>query len=245
MNTYHYTYLITNLNPITEEKYYIGVRTCHCEIENDTYMGSCSCLSNDITENGIGQYEKVIIQEFNERSVALAHEIQLHKEYNVGANPIFYNKAKQTSTGFDIQGNVHVGNKISETRLDPYWQATVGNEAFAKQRATKADPDWQATTGKDQAAKISQKRKGTQFGKDNPNFGNKMSAESKEIISKANKGRTAHNKGIPCSELKKANIAAGLKGKRWYNNGETRVYVFPEDKPVGYWPGLKLNKEEK
>jgi len=36
-----------------------------------------------------------------------------------------------------------------------------------------------------------------------------------------------------------------LKGKRWYNNGETRVYVFPEDKPAGFWPGLKLTKKDK
>ncbi|MGL5075681.1 MAG: hypothetical protein ACRDBG_07540 [Waterburya sp.] len=34
----------------------------------------------------------------------MEHEIELHNRYNVGTNPIFANRAKQKSTGFDTTG---------------------------------------------------------------------------------------------------------------------------------------------
>jgi hypothetical protein len=235
----HYTYLITNLNP-TNEKYYIGVRTCRCNISEDVYFGSCSYLRDEMVKNGVGQYEKVIISEFKDRNNAMAHEIQLHEEYNVGINPLFYNRVKQTSTGFDIQGNIAIGKKISAKRLDPLWQATTGKEAFEKQRATKSNIRWKKKTG----AIVSKGKTGKCLGENNANYGNTMPAESKAIISKANKGHS-RNIGSKRTAEQRANISNSLKGKRWYNNGETRVYVFPIDKPAGFWPGLKLTTKDK
>ena len=235
----HYTYLITNLNPTSSEKYYIGVRTCYCEISDDVYLGSCSYLTDEIKVSGAEHYEKIIIQEFKDRALAVAHEIQLHEEYNVGINSLFYNRAKQTSTGFDIQGNKEIGNKIRAKRLDPKWQETVGQKSFAKQKATKADVSWKKKTG----AIVSKGKKGKCSGVNNANYGNTMSAEARKRISISAKG---HNRNIGSKRTteQRVNISNSLKGKRWYNNGETRVYVFPKDKPPGFWPGLKLTKEK-
>lgn len=45
-----------------------------------------------------------IIKIFTNRNDALELEIRLHNKFDVGQNPLFYNKAKQTSTGFDMTG---------------------------------------------------------------------------------------------------------------------------------------------
>ena len=49
-------------------------------------------------------YEYTIIGIFFSSKEALLHEIELHNTYNVRINKRFYNKAKQTSSGFDRLG---------------------------------------------------------------------------------------------------------------------------------------------
>lgn len=78
---------------------YIGVRSCKCPIEEDTnYIGSGSAIPKHLFEF------KEILQTFPTRKEALAHEIELHNQFNVACDPRFHNKAKQTSTGFDVLG---------------------------------------------------------------------------------------------------------------------------------------------
>ena len=47
---------------------------------------------------------KRVLSTFPSRKKAVQHEIYLHDKYDVANNPSFYNKAKQTSTGFDTSG---------------------------------------------------------------------------------------------------------------------------------------------
>ena len=102
----HYTYEILN----TENyKSYIGVRSCSGEPENDLgikYFSSSSdkeLLQEQKSKPEIFLYN--ILGVFDTREEALNHEIQLHKFYKVNINESFYNKAIQTSSGFDTTGN--------------------------------------------------------------------------------------------------------------------------------------------
>ena len=109
---YHYTYLIQHK---TEDKRYIGVRSSNVHPTEDTdYWGSSKHLPTNIQENHV----KIIIKIHHSRKEAISHEILLHKLNNVAANPSYYNKACQTSTGFDTSGvpiPISIRQKISNT----------------------------------------------------------------------------------------------------------------------------------
>lgn len=114
----HYVYLIEKKSALeTEQKYYIGVRSCECLIADDQYMGSSKYLTEDIEKTGRNNFNKIILKRFQSREEALAHEIELHKEFDVANNPIFFNKARQTSVKFaagDGENNHFYGKKHSE-----------------------------------------------------------------------------------------------------------------------------------
>jgi len=95
----HYTYRLIALNPVDERVEYIGVRSCNGLPENDTrYQGSSKHLPRTI------QYRKEIIAVWPTREEAVAHEVALHDFHDVARSPRFFNKAKQTSVGFDTAG---------------------------------------------------------------------------------------------------------------------------------------------
>ena len=56
---YYYTYLITNLQPVRQEKYYIGVRSCNCLPEDDLYISSSQYLKKAIHDEGLDHFETV------------------------------------------------------------------------------------------------------------------------------------------------------------------------------------------
>ena len=97
--SYHYVYLLQHRNT---GMCYIGVRSCKCKIGQDTYMGSSSVMTKK-DKNGCN---KIILKRFNTRKEAIAYEVELHEEFGVAKNSFFWNKAKQTSTGFDTNGRV-------------------------------------------------------------------------------------------------------------------------------------------
>lgn len=109
---YHYTYFITVNNPTDERKYYIGVRSCEKAPEEDIfYFGSCKPFSDWQKENGRDGLVKEILSVFPSRGLALEHEIELHNLYEVAKNKLFWNRAKQITTGFDTTGTTDVYNK--------------------------------------------------------------------------------------------------------------------------------------
>jgi len=93
----HYVYLLSSK---IEERHYIGVRSCLGNIGDDSYIGSSSCMTDFDKSN----CNKIIIKRFNTRKEAVEHEVLLHKEFDVSNNKLFWNKAKQTNTGFDTTG---------------------------------------------------------------------------------------------------------------------------------------------
>ena len=117
---YHYVYRITN----TElNKHYYGTRSSRIEPSKDLgfkYFSSASDVSfRDDQENNPQDYKYTIVSEFDSREEALELEVILHAKFDVGVNESFYNKARQTSTGFDFDctGKPHsteTRRKISE-----------------------------------------------------------------------------------------------------------------------------------
>lgn len=108
MKNYHYVYKIINNNPTDARKYYIGVRTTKgCLPQKDTkYWSSSKYLTEDIKVIGEEHFSKEILSVWKTRKEAVAEEIRLHNEFDVSKNPEFYNKSKQTTTGFDTGGAI-------------------------------------------------------------------------------------------------------------------------------------------
>lgn len=115
----HYTYLL--INPTTN-MLYIGKRSCQCLPEEDTtYMSSSTYVPKD-------ECIKIILNTFVTSREALDNEIYFHNLFNVGSNPMFYNKSKQTSNSFDTTGvsfshSDETKQKISEIKrgVIPNW----------------------------------------------------------------------------------------------------------------------------
>jgi predicted GIY-YIG superfamily endonuclease len=93
----HYVYLLENK---VNGMYYIGVRSCKGTIWDDAYMGSSKHMTQEDKDN----CNKIVLKRFDSRKDAVAYEVEMHDKFDVANNAMFYNKAKQTTTGFDTGG---------------------------------------------------------------------------------------------------------------------------------------------
>ena len=113
MTKHHYVYKSYE----EEGREYIGIRSCNCLPEEDIkYFGSF----RDKTFKPTG---KTILFVCKTRIEASEIEIELHDFFNVAVNPQFANKAKQTSTKFDMTGVPHTEEwkkAISERMVGKY-----------------------------------------------------------------------------------------------------------------------------
>ena len=105
---YHYVYRITNITKVALRIYYYGVHSSNLRPENDIGVKYFSSSTNkefikDQKENP-QNYSYKIIKAFKTREDATELEVKLHKKFNVKLHQKFYNKANQTSTGFDRTG---------------------------------------------------------------------------------------------------------------------------------------------
>lgn len=95
---YHYTYLIQSIDSSMR---YIGVRSSKVHpIEDTLYWGSSKHIPKDVATT----HRKIILKIHPTRKEAVEHEILLHILNNVVEDPSYYNRARQTSTGFDTSG---------------------------------------------------------------------------------------------------------------------------------------------
>jgi hypothetical protein len=162
---YHYVYRITN---IVEKKHYYGKRSSKIEPKLDIgfkYFSSSKDKEFMLDQKLNPQnYRYKAVGIFNTSEEALTREIKLHSKFNVGINPNFYNRSKQTSLkfSFDATGTTRpkeVGEKISR-----------------------------ANKGRKHTKEHREKLKISMIGKTNK--GIPMSTEQKIKISKAHKGKS-------------------------------------------------------
>lgn len=123
MNTkqvYHYVYRITN---IVEKRHYYGKRSTSIDPKLDLGVKYFSSSKDKAfiadQKSDPKNYKYKVIRIYETDKEALAAEIKLHNKFEVGINPNFYNRAKQTSIGFSITGRNHskeTKEKISVTR---------------------------------------------------------------------------------------------------------------------------------
>jgi len=148
----HYTYMLRAINPIDERVEYIGVRSCKGHFADDLkYMSSSDHVHAAIADGVM--FEKIVLADWPTREDAVAHEILLHERFNVARNPKFFNRARQTSTGF-AGGSPHT--EESKSKISAASRLMHAKpEAKAKHRAaTKA-----ALGTAEVRAKISEKTK--------------------------------------------------------------------------------------
>ncbi len=100
----YYTYSL--YDPVLGMEY-IGsrIKGVYSAEEDSNYRGSVKSKKwisewKEISERCF----KTILKTFKTAEEALAHEIFLHKRHDVGKNPLFFNGAIQTSTGFKYFG---------------------------------------------------------------------------------------------------------------------------------------------
>jgi len=124
---YHFVYRITNTYI---NKHYYGIRTSEITPKKDlgiTYFSSSSDKEfiKDQKENP-QNYKYKVLKVFSTREEAIEMEIMLHKKFDIGINEKFYNKAKQTSKGFDTSGiklsedhKKHISEGVKKTNYIP------------------------------------------------------------------------------------------------------------------------------
>jgi hypothetical protein len=255
---YHYTYLIENK---INGKKYIGVRSCQIDPSTDFYWSSSKSLKNEINLIGRENFKKIILAIFDTRTEAVCNEIELHKFYDVGNNPKFYNRARQTSTGFDTTGTPSPLKGVAKTSAQKKKQSKI--------MKLKSNGKNNAMYGKTQSDKtkklISEKLKGLLIGERNGRFGVTLSSDTKQKISIKNKGKRPTNetkkliseklKGlvvgkrngqygrIYSNEEKRAraeNLKGINQGTKWFTNGIVIKRFLPGTEPPGFFLGKKI-----
>lgn len=74
----HYIYKIENTNTT---QFYIGVRSCKCEIEEDPYMGSSSLWNKEYKQDNKEFLVKYILDVLDTRVLANQQEVNILKQY--------------------------------------------------------------------------------------------------------------------------------------------------------------------
>jgi hypothetical protein len=185
----YYVYRITNINL---KKHYYGKRKTSIDPKLDLGIKYFSSSRDkqfiEDQKNNPHSYKYKIIKKFVSVEEATTLEIYLHNKFNVGKNPIFYNKSKQTSTKFDTTGisyntpemceatSIRTTNRNKEKWKDPEYRTYMLNILHSPE----------VTKNRKEAASKSISEKNKQNWKD-PEYRKKMSKLASETTSKRNK----------------------------------------------------------
>ena len=256
MKLYHYTYRIVNkLN----NKQYIGVRSSGLIPSIDlgkTYFSSSSDKHFiEEQKNNPDAFKYEIINTFENRILALEDEVNLHKNYDVANNEMYYNKQRQGSYGIDFTGQSHteeskikIGNAsrdrgISDkAKANLKWQRENRIRTLEeKLKMSKAKLENSNASGKrsEEAIKNISNGKIEYFMK-NPGLftGKKHSVESKKKMSDSKLGdkNIKYWHGKTRSEETKKKISENRKGK---GTGPAPIVKCPHCEKEGGLPSMK------
>jgi hypothetical protein len=236
MKQYHYTYQIINLlNKIS----YIGLRTSNIEPEKDLghkYFSSStdSLFMKEQIEYPLNfKYE--ILNVFDNRLEAINDEMRLHEMYDVGSNPMFYNKQKQGSHVIDFTGKNHTEDS----------KIKIGVASKERGISDKARENLQ-WHGKNRKRTEEEKKKMANAKLGNTNASGKRSEEVKRKISEAKKGKESSFKGKTHSiesKKKMSNAKSGDNNPKYWKGknrlDETKRKISENRKGKGTGPAIK------
>lgn len=196
----HYVYRITNK---VENKHYYGCRTSKVPpIEDIGVKYFSSSKDKDfIAEQKVSpeKFKYKVISTFKTRKEALNMEIKLHEKFDVAKNDKFYNKAKQTSSGWDTSGFIFSdemrkkigdrtrGTSLSEEHKDKIRKSLLGrkhtNEAKRKMsESLKGNIPW--NKGVPMSEEVKKKMSERFTGEGNNRYGTKHTKETLEKMRK-------------------------------------------------------------
>lgn len=224
MQKYHYVYRITEKKI---NKHYIGVRSSKVPPYEDLGIKYFSSSSDkefikkqkDTPENFIYQ----VIEIFDSREKANLYEIFLHDKYNVHLNENFYNKAKQTSVGFDTSGLSFLRSEETKEKIRLANKGKiVSEETKEKIRLARAnqiisrdtiESMRQSNIGTKRSEEFKKKMSELRSGENNPMFGKTHTEETLIKLSESAKGENNGMFGKKHSEETKAKISEKCKGR--------------------------------
>ena len=191
-HTNNYTYLLQSQ---TSDMMYIGLRSCECLPEEDnSYWGTSKHLPEDVSET----FDKFILGVFETREEAITDEIRRHTMNDVARNPLFYNRAKQTSTGFDRSG---VSMIFSEEHKRKLSEKAKGRKLSEEHKRKVSESRKGKTMSEEHRRIVSEAQKGVP-----------KSEETKRKMSEAQKGVPQ-----PKVECPHCGLVGGISGmKHWH-----------------------------
>lgn len=134
----HYTYEIKFENNMK----YIGVRSCKCSIEDDSYTGSSKLIPNELYATCV----KTILGTFSTRVEAQQDEIDRHAQLDVARNPGYYNGVNATSIGFSPVGLTKKHSENVKIRAEKFRAYRGEDRSEAQKAADKAMSKYKGTT---------------------------------------------------------------------------------------------------
>lgn len=201
---------------------YVGVRSCDIEPVDDIgvkYFTSSQDkeFKQDFTNNP-EKYNIDIINNFIERQEAINLEVQIHNWNDVGSNDKFYNKAKQTSSGFDRAGVKDTPEELERKRGQVFSKEARKKMSIANRG--KDNPNYGKKHSAESRKKMSENHWDSS-GKNNPMFGKHRSKETKQKISEAFKGEKhpMYGKKQPTAECIHCGVTCSRTNiSRWHND---------------------------
>lgn len=171
---YSYVYRITN---VLTKKHYYGKRTSKIPPKKDLGVKYFSSSTDKVfmldQKVNTKDYKYKVVRIVTSPIEAVALEIYLHNKFDVGRNPNFYNKVKQSSIGFDSTGTT-----LSENHKQAIREKLIGRTM--------------SETTREKLRLSSTKENLTieaRFAMGSANRGKTLSEETKEKLRIANTGR--------------------------------------------------------
>lgn len=206
-----YLYRIDN---IETKEFYLGVRSCKCEIANDPYMGSSSQWNKEYIRVNREILTKTIIEEFAERGDANKAEsdlIELHILDPLCVNryiPKYYKEFMRRTASEETKKLQSINNSGENNPFFGKHHTTETKEILVKvrkERVTKGstrellslagsgekNPFYGKHHTEEVKKSLSQQRKEKYIGEGNPFFGRKHTAETKLKMSQNMSGENS------------------------------------------------------
>jgi len=201
-----YTYLL-KFKP--SNKFYYGVRFRNIKLKRNPeddlmvfYTTSSDNINKLISEYGIDSFEWTIRRTFDTPKEAIAWESKVLRRSKVLERQDIW-----------LNGNI-AGYKIATEEGRKKIKETHAGKPKTEEHKRKLSESNIGKKRQPRSQEYKEKMSKAKSGENNGRYGLEVSQHTRELISKANKGRAPSNKGKPMSEEQKAKIRATILSKK-------------------------------